>query len=90
MLEVFFGKVLEELKKQDEKWGKNRQKHPLEWFSILSEEIGEISKEFNDNSFAVTLGENYENELVQSVAVLFKMYEQNRQNLFGQSFQKHY
>ena len=50
MLEVFFGKVLEELKKQDEKWGKNRQKHPLEWFSILSEKVFAKNVEFRRNS----------------------------------------
>lgn len=89
-LEVFTEKVLQELKAQDEKWGKNREKHPLEWFAILSEETGEIAKEYCDNSFASTLGSNYETELIQATAVLFRMYQQNRINLFGKSFQKEY
>ena len=89
-MDKFFSLVLEECEKQDSKWGKNREKHPLEWFSILSEEIGEISKEFNDNSFAATLGKNYETELIQSAAVLFRMFVQNDINKFGKSFKKDY
>ena len=51
MLEDFLDKVSKELQKQDEKWGSQREKHPLEWQSILLEEVGEVAKEMNDNSF---------------------------------------
>lgn len=88
ILDDFIEKVKIELLKQDEKWGSQREKHPLEWNAILVEEIGEISKEMCDNSFSATLPENYENELVQSVAVLFRMYEQNRYNILGREYFK--
>ena len=51
---------------------------------------GEISKEMCDNSFSATLPENYETEIIQSVAVLFRMYEQNKKNIFGKDFFKSY
>lgn len=90
MLEDFLDKVSKELQKQDEKWGSQREKHPLEWQSILLEEVGEVAKEMNDNSFNATLPNTYEDELIQVAACAFRMYEQNRVNLFGRSFQKHY
>lgn len=86
----FLARVFAELKSQDQKWGSQRRKHPLEWQSILVEEVGEIAKEVCDNNFQATLPTNYEQELIQAAAVLFRMYAQNRINLFGEDFKKSY
>lgn len=86
----FLARVFSELKSQDQKWGSQRRKHPLEWQSILVEEVGEIAKEMCDNNFQATLPTNYEQELIQAAAVLFRMYAQNRINLFGENFKKEY
>ena len=62
--------VITEIKRQDDKWGKDRDNHPLVWLSILQEEFGELAKEINDADFQFkNLSENYRTELVQIVAV---------------------
>lgn len=67
--------VLYERFKQDGKWGKQDHPFPL-WLAILTEEIGEASKEglaahFNGpGSYP-----NFRTELVQSAAVLLAMIE---------------
>lgn len=81
-LENFIYKVRYELQKQNDKWGPNRDKHPLAWNSILIEEVGEVSKEMNDNSFSDTLPENYETELIQVAACAFRMFQQNQRNKY--------
>lgn len=86
----FLAKVFIELEAQDNKWGKDRDKHPLAWQSILIEEVGEVGKEMNDNEFNATLPDTYEAELIQVVAVVFRMYHQNRVNVFGKDFKKGY
>ena len=90
VLKDFTNDLLLELKAQDLKWGADRQKHPLEWQSILIEEVGEVAQEINDNSFASTLPKVYELELVQVAACTFRMYQQNRVNLFGLDHKKGY
>lgn len=86
----FLIRVGTELRAQDIKWGSARDKHPLEWQSILLEEVGEVSKEMNDNSFAATLPDTYEKELIQVAACVFRMYAQNRDNIQGKNHKKHY
>lgn len=62
--------IFEEIERQDEKFGKDRDMHPIVWGSILMEEVGEVSKEINDTGFQVeNLTDNYRAELVQIVAV---------------------
>lgn len=62
--------VIAEIKRQDNKWGMDRDNHPLVWLSILQEEFGELAKEINDADFRVyNLSENYRAELIQIVAV---------------------
>lgn len=77
MLDELFEKVGAEIKRQDAKWGDCRDQHPALWLTILSEEIGEISKEVNDVLFDVKKLniENYKAEIVQSIAVLAQMYK---------------
>lgn len=76
ILEEFFDKVLEELRRQDKEHGKEI-KHPLVWQSLLIEEVGEVGKEINDNNFKEVLPQNYEIELVQVASCVFRMYERN-------------
>ena len=69
-----FQKVIQdtilEIKRQDNKWGADRDNHPLVWLSIIQEEFGELAKEINDADFQTeNLSENYRKELVQIVAV---------------------
>lgn len=64
-----FGDIVRERDCQDKQWGEQNWK-PLEWFPILSEEVGEVGK-----ALAEGLGprefdaENYREELVQVAAV---------------------
>lgn len=81
-LENFIIKLRYELQAQNNKWGADRDKHPLEWFSILSEEVGEVAKDMNDNSFAPTLPNSFEDELVQVAACSFRMFQQNQKNKY--------
>lgn len=43
--------VLQERFSQDEKFGQDRILHPLEWFAILGEEVGEVGKEVVEHHF---------------------------------------
>lgn len=62
--------VFDEIERQDEKFGKDRDNHPLVWGSILTEEVGEMSAEINDANFQTeNLTENYRAEWAQIVAV---------------------
>ena len=40
-------RILEERKKQDDKWGEQNH-HPTYWLSILGEEYGELCKAINE------------------------------------------
>ncbi len=82
-----FAEIELEIQRQNEKWGV--QDHsPIEWMSILSEEIGETAKEALDHHFNypapknwkgtnAALQENrlknYRKELIQVVAVATQM-----------------
>lgn len=74
-MQKIFNKIQAECDKQDSKWGTDRKLHPLQWVSILSEEVGEVSKEINDDGFRTEniFLENYEKELVQVAAVTCQM-----------------
>ena len=63
-------KVIEEIMRQDDKWGADRDLHPFCWNTILMEEVGEVSRaslEGNDE-------ENYRDELIQVAAVAMQAY----------------
>ena len=61
-------KIVEERKKQDKKWGEQNH-HPIYWLGILTEELGEVSKEIIDHPKGDIRGEEYEEELIQLAAV---------------------
>lgn len=72
-MENILNDIKKERDRQDEKWGL-QEHHPCVWLTILSEEIGEISKEICDSGFRTEdLDDNYRNELIQSAAVLVAM-----------------
>lgn len=58
--------VLSERERQDDRWGDQTDNTDLEWMSILTEEIGEVAKDVNEQR----LGGMFE-ELIQCAAVLF-------------------
>lgn len=71
-------RVDREREAQDDKWGV--QKHPpIEWVSILTEEVGEVAQEANKIRFAPSLKQKYKQayveELVQVAAVAVAMIE---------------
>lgn len=62
--------VLQEIQRQDDKWGAERDNHPLLWAAILAEEVGEFNKEILEADCAVDqIGENYRTELIQIISV---------------------
>lgn len=76
--------IEEERTRQDAKWG--QQNHsPIEWIAILTEEVGEASKEAVEMHFAkdfpthypddVERAERYRAELIQVAAVAVAMIE---------------
>ena len=68
------GEIINERKKQDEKWGEQNHE-PIHYFCILAEEIGEVAKEVTEWKAANTpLGRDIRvslmrKELIQSAAV---------------------
>ncbi len=75
--------ILEAIKQermlQDEKWGEQNHK-PIEWVAILTEEVGEVSKEALENHFSKYYKDtnklaNYRKELIQVAAVAIAMIE---------------
>jgi len=69
--EILFD-VLNERKRQNKKFGKNRTQHPFLWNTILVEEVGEASKDSLDMFFSDKPDEallRYRKELVEVAAV---------------------
>lgn len=68
-----FEKILEELRRQDFKWGEDRTLDIRTWNTILMEEVGEVAKASLEHDEA-----NYVEELIQvaavSVAALHQVY----------------
>lgn len=60
--------VHEERKSQDDKWGEQNHS-PLEWLSILTEEVGEVARGINNAHFGGASYDNYREELIQVAAV---------------------
>lgn len=67
--------VINERRRQDEKWGKQHYSNPALWLSILTEEVGEFAQAVNEsvlpNATKKHLGgvNNMVNELIQVAAV---------------------
>jgi hypothetical protein len=68
--------ILNERSAQDEKWGEQNH-NPVEWMSILMEEVGEASKEAIENHLNpdTKILDKYRNEMIQVAAVALAMIE---------------
>jgi NTP pyrophosphatase (non-canonical NTP hydrolase) len=74
--EKIIQRVVDERKRQNQKWGFPQKLSLIEWQSILSEEVGEVAKEINDISFSrVDRVEELKEELIQVAAVAISMVE---------------
>ncbi len=74
-------RVLEERKRQNEKWGEQNH-NEVEWIAILGEEYGEASKEAVDFHFCYkgsqeqpAILERLKTELIQTAAVAIQIVE---------------
>jgi len=74
-----------ERQRQDEKWGKDRSRHPLEWLTILGEEVGEVNRavvEAHFSEYGKSCWWRYREELVQVAAVAVAMIECHDRNIW--------
>lgn len=74
--------IREERKRQDDKWGADRDLHPFEWLAILKEEVGEaaeIALHGRQDSL------DHYTELVQACSVTVAWAERERVNNNGES-----
>ncbi|MBS2100688.1 MazG-like family protein [Carboxylicivirga linearis] len=79
-----FNEIVEERKRQDEKWGEQNHK-PVEWCAILGEEVGEVNKAALEAHFKMYYKDNeklanYREELIQVAAVAVAMIESLERN----------
>ncbi|WP_320053956.1 MazG-like family protein [uncultured Acetobacteroides sp.] len=83
-MDSIFEEIKNERLAQDAKWGEQNHK-PIEWVAILTEEVGEVSKEALENHFKeyyrdVDRLANYRKELIQVAAVAVAMIESLERN----------
>lgn len=64
LVERVLEKIRQERKRQDDKWGPQREHPDLLWNAILAEEVGEVSRAILERDRA-----NLRDELVQVAAV---------------------
>ena len=72
-----YNEISAERARQDAKFGIQSHK-PIEWLTILVEEVGEVSKEICENHFPIYNHKdwtNYRTELIQVAAVVKHMLE---------------
>lgn len=77
----YWGEILKERARQDEKWGEQNHS-PIEWCVILGEEVGEVNKAALEKHFSyegATL-ESYREELIQTAAVALAALESLERN----------
>lgn len=76
MQEKIIGKVLEERKRQDAKWGEQNHSSYV-WASIIGEEYGEMCKAINEFGFNPTLDREQDiyTEAIQTIASCMAMLE---------------
>ncbi|TWP23508.1 hypothetical protein ETU10_07230 [Apibacter muscae] len=75
-----FDEISQERNQQNKKWGEQNH-NPIEWISILTEEVGEVAKEAVDAHFSqdfhikTSCLDKYRKELIQVAAVVVAMAE---------------
>jgi NTP pyrophosphatase (non-canonical NTP hydrolase) len=62
------GDCVRERARQDSKWGEQNH-HPMEWLSILMEEVGEAAKAANEGHWSHQTYADYRKELIEVMAV---------------------
>lgn len=67
--------VLDEMDRQDQLWGADRQHDPFVWASILGEEFGEFNQAILHDLFGGEKAGTARNELVQVAAVALQIVE---------------
>jgi len=67
--------VIDEMNRQDEKWGADRNQHPFVWQTILSEEVGEFSQAILHDEFGGHKSGTAREEMVQIAAVALQIIE---------------
>lgn len=67
--------VLDEMKRQDIRWGADRDQHPFVWGAILTEEVGELNQAFLHNNFGGSHAGTARHEAVQVAAVALQIIE---------------
>ncbi|MEG7583607.1 MazG-like family protein [Citrobacter braakii] len=67
--------VLEEMQRQDIRWGTDRDQHPFIWGAILGEEVGELNQAFLHDNFGGTHAGTARYEAVQVAAVALQIIE---------------
>jgi hypothetical protein len=67
--------VLEEMKRQDAKWGGDRDQENFVWQTILTEEVGESAEECLNVAFAGKSEAHLYEEVVQVAAVALQWLE---------------
>ena len=72
----FLKEISAERDRQDEKFGEQRH-HPLQWFSIIGEEYGEMCKAYNEYTFDEQFAhiEEMQREAIQVAASCVAMLE---------------
>ena len=73
-LEDILQKIIEERKRQDDKWGEQNHE-AYKWLAILGEEVGEVNKAVLEND-----QKNIREELIQIAATAVAMYESLERN----------
>lgn len=63
-----FTAVINEMTRQDEKWGECRDQHPYVWLAVLGEEVGEVNRGALEEDW-----QNYKEEIIQVIAVCMQM-----------------
>ncbi|HCB0601860.1 TPA: MazG-like family protein [Klebsiella pneumoniae] len=64
-----------EMRRQDEKWGSDRDQHPFVWLAILGEEFGELSQAMLHDNFGGTHAGTARGEAIQVAAVALQIIE---------------
>ena len=65
--------VLQEINRQDSKWGADRLQHPFEWNAILTEETGEFAQEVLHNEYGGDHAGTALKEIIQVAVVAMQI-----------------
>ena len=78
---TIYGKSIEELFRQYQKWGGQREITPHVWNTIMVEEVGEIAKALLDKDAA-----HAQKEIIQAVTCLVQLYHALKEEDWGETW----